>query len=383
MNISDADIVIIGAGFFGATIAERSANAGLRVVIIDKRPHIGGNSYSEIEPKTGIEYHKYGTHIFHTSNQTVVDYVAQFSKFTDYRHHVIACVRGKSYQMPINLGTICQFFEKTYSPSEARALIRSQSNEVSKSEIKNFEDKAISLIGRPLYEAFIRGYTAKQWETDPKLLPDSIISRLPVRFTFNSRYFDDSFEGMPIDGYTRIFEKMLDHENIQILTGVDYFDIQEQISPEQTLIYTGPIDRYFGYNNGRLSWRTVDLENEIVDKPDFQGISVVNYCDQDIPFTRIHEYRHLHPERKYQQESSLIAREYSRFAGKNDEPYYPINTVQDRKTYKQYFELARETNNVIFGGRLGTYRYLDMHQAIAAALKSFEMEVLPRFKGNS
>ena len=204
MNISDADIVIVGAGFFGATIAERSANAGLRVVIIDKRPHIGGNSYSEIEPKTGIEYHKYGTHIFHTSNQTVVDYVAQFSKFTDYRHHVIASVRGKSYQMPINLGTICQFFEKMYSPSEARALIKSQSNEVSKSEIKNFEDKAISLIGRPLYEAFIRGYTAKQWETDPKLLPDSIIRRLPVRFTFDSRYFDDSFEGMPVDGYTRI-----------------------------------------------------------------------------------------------------------------------------------------------------------------------------------
>lgn len=378
MNIEDADVIIVGAGFYGATIAERSAKAGLNICLIDKRSHIGGNSYSEYEPKTGIEYHKYGTHIFHTNNKLVVDYLSSFGSFTNYQHRVVATVQGQAYQLPINLGTICQFFERIMSPQEARKLIESQAGEFSASSANNLEEKAISLIGRPLYNAFIRGYTAKQWETDPKMLPASIINRLPVRYTFNSRYFNDEFEGMPVDGYTRIFENMLDHENIEINLGVDYFDIQGQIPADKMVIYTGPVDQYFNYRLGRLSWRTVDLENEIVSVGDFQGAPVVNYCDQDIPFTRIHEYRHLHAERKYPSDSTLIAREYSRFAGVNDEPYYPINTPEDKAMYKQYQALAESTPNTFFGGRLGTYRYLDMHQAIAAALSAFEKTILPK-----
>jgi len=379
LNLEDADIIIVGAGFYGATIADRSARAGLKVCILDKRTHIGGNSYSEIEPKTGIEYHKYGTHIFHTNNKDVFEYLSAFGSFTDYQHRVVASVKGKAYQMPINLGTICQFFDRFMTPQEARTLIESQAGEISTLSANNLEEKAISLIGRPLYNAFIRGYTAKQWETDPKLLPAATINRLPVRYTFDSRYFSDRFEGMPVDGYTRIFEKMLDHENIETVLGVDYFHIREQVPADKFVVYTGAIDRFFDYKLGRLSWRTVDLENEVVNVGNFQGGPVVNYCDEEIAFTRIHEYRHLHPERDYSEESTLIAREYSRFAGTNDEPYYPINTLADKAMYKQYKELAKNESNVIFGGRLGTYRYLDMHQAIAAALHTFENDILPKF----
>lgn len=383
MNIEGADILIVGAGFYGATIAERAAKAGLNVCLLDKRPHIGGNSYSEREASTGIEYHKYGTHIFHTNNELVVDYLSAFGSFTDYQHRVVATVQGKAYQMPINLGTICQFFERIMSPDEARALIGSQAGEFSTATAANLEEKAISLIGRPLYNAFIRGYTAKQWETDPKLLSASIIQRLPVRYTFDSRYFNDKFEGMPTDGYTSIFENMLRHERIETVLGVDYFDIRDQIPADKTVIYTGAVDRYFDYRLGRLSWRTVDLENEVVNVGDFQGTAVVNYCDQDVPYTRIHEYRHLHTEREYTQNATLIAREYSRFAQTNDEPYYPINTPKDKAMYKQYVELAAQEANVIFGGRLGTYRYLDMHQAIAAALHAFDNNILPKFRDPS
>lgn len=380
MNIEGADIIIVGAGFYGATIAERSANVGLRVCLLDKRRHIGGNSYSESEPQTGIEYHKYGTHIFHTNNMAVVNYIKNFSSFTNYQHRVVATVGGQAYHLPINLGTICQFFGRIMSPEEARKLIKTQAEEFLTSSANNLEEKAISLIGRPLYNAFIRGYTAKQWGTDPKLLPASIIHRLPVRYTFNSRYFDDKFEGMPVDGYTRIFENMLSHENIETFLGVDYFSIRDQIPAGKIVVYTGAVDRYFDYQLGRLSWRTVDLENEVVNVGDFQGAPVVNYCDEEIPFTRIHEFRHLHKERKYTEDLTLIAREYSRPAGLNDEPYYPINTLKDKAMYKDYKKLTKDEPNVIFGGRLGTYRYLDMHQAIAAALHAFDDTVLPKFR---
>ncbi|WP_292899473.1 MULTISPECIES: UDP-galactopyranose mutase [unclassified Nitratireductor] len=376
MDFSQYDLVIVGAGFFGATIAERAASElGRRVLVIDRRDHIGGNAYTHTCPRTGIEIHKYGAHLFHTPNKVVWDYLNRFTAFTDYRHRVFTSYKGQAYMMPINLGTICQFFGRRMSPDEARALIAEQAGELAGHDPQNLEEKAISLIGRPLYEAFIRGYTAKQWQTDPRELPASIITRLPVRYTFDNRYFNDTYEGLPVDGYTAIFERMLDHERIEVRTGIDYFEIREQIPAGTPVVYTGPIDRYFDYRAGELKWRTIDFEEEVLDMGDFQGTSVMNYADEDIPYTRILEFRHFNPERSYQTEKTVITREYSRFAERRDEPYYPINTAQDKETYRAYRELADAEENVIFGGRLGTYRYLDMHQAIGAALKCFENEI--------
>ena len=379
MDFSQFDMVVVGAGFYGATLAERAANVlDKRVLVIDKRGHIGGNSYSERDPETGIEIHRYGTHIFHTSNKRVWEYLAPFTTFTNYQHRVFASTRQTVYPLPINLGTMCQFFERHLTPSEAKELVQSQANEIS-TEPSNLEEKAISLIGRPLYEAFIRGYTKKQWQTDPKMLSASIITRLPVRFDFNSRYFSDPYEGMPTDGYTSIFEKMLANPRIHVMLGTDYFDVKSSIPSDMLTVYTGPVDRFFEYAAGSLSWRTIDLENEVIPVADYQGTSVINYPDEDVAFTRIHEYRHLHPERTYTSESTIVAREFSRFAGRQDEPYYPVDTADDRKKYLAYRSMTDRTPNVIFGGRLGTYRYLDMHQAIAAALRDFETTVTDHF----
>ncbi|MGQ5718422.1 UDP-galactopyranose mutase [Pseudochrobactrum asaccharolyticum] len=378
MNFDAYDIVIVGAGFYGATIAERvTRELGKRVLILDRRSHIGGNAYSEFEEQTGIEVHKYGAHLFHTPNKVVWDYLNQFTAFTDYKHRVFTSFKDNVYAMPINLATVCSYFGKRMSPDEARALITEQAGELLEREPQNLEEKAISLIGRPLYEAFIRGYTAKQWQTDPRELPASIISRLPVRYNFDNRYFNDAYEGLPVDGYTAIFEKMLAHPLIDIQLGVDYFDIKQDIPADKLVVFTGPIDRYFNYSAGELKWRTIDFETEIMPVGDFQGTAVMNYADEDVPYTRILEFRHFNPERNYQNEKTVVTREYSRFAKRSDEPYYPIDTPQDKKTYAAYRELAAKEENVIFGGRLGTYRYLDMHQAIGAALKAFENDVAP------
>lgn len=378
MNFDAYDIVIVGAGFYGVTIAERvTRGLGKRVLILDRRLHIGGNAYSEFECQTGIEVHKYGAHLFHTPNKVVWDYLNQFTAFTDYKHRVFTSFKDKVYTMPINLATVCAYFGKRMSPDEARALIAEQAAELQGREPQNLEEKAISLIGRPLYEAFIRGYTAKQWQTDPLELPASIISRLPVRYNFDNRYFNDAYEGLPVDGYTAIFEKMLAHPLIDIKLNVDYFDIKNDIPEGKLVVFTGPIDQYFNYSAGELKWRTIDFETEIMPVGDFQGTAVMNYADEDAPYTRILEFRHFNPERNYQNEKTVVTREYSRFAKRSDEPYYPIDTPQDKKTYAAYRELAEKEKNIIFGGRLGTYRYLDMHQAIGAALKTFENEVAP------
>ncbi|MGE6743290.1 UDP-galactopyranose mutase [Allorhizobium pseudoryzae] len=382
MSFADYDLIIIGAGFFGATIAERAANdLGKRVLIIDRRRHIGGNAYSENDRETGIEVHKYGAHLFHTPNKTVWDYLNRFTAFTDYRHRVFTSYRSQVYSMPINLGTIGQFFGKRMSPDEARALVAEQARELGDRQPQNLEEKAISLIGRPLYEAFIRGYTAKQWQTDPRELPESIITRLPVRYNFDNRYFNDAYEGLPVDGYTAIFERMLNNPRIDVQLNTDYFAVKNEIPAGKPVVYTGPIDRYFDYRAGELKWRTIDFQEEVMQVGDFQGTAVMNYADEDIPYTRILEFRHFNPERDYQKEKTVIVREFSRFATRADEPYYPIDTAEDKRTYLAYRELAEKEQDVIFGGRLGTYRYLDMHQAIGAALKSFETEVAPRLKG--
>ncbi len=376
--LANADLITVGAGFFSLTIAERAASVlGLRVVVLERRDHIGGNAWSEIDPVTGIEVHRYGSHLFHCNSKDIWEYVNRFDAFSDYRHFVYTAHHGQIYPMPINLATICSYFGRAFTPAEARMLIAEQAAEITGMPA-NLEEKAISLIGRPLYEAFIRGYTAKQWQTDPHDLPANIITRLPVRLTFNSRYFSDKYEGLPLGGYRNLIINMAASDNIEIFKGVDYFDIFQDIPASTPIIYTGPIDRFFEYRSGMLSWRTLDFEREVIDLTDYQGCPVLNYADEEVPFTRIHEFRHLHPERSYG-DKTVIFREYSRFAGKGDEPYYPVNTASDRRNYDAYRAAAAALPNVLFGGRLGTYRYLDMHQAIGAALNLWEQVIRPHF----
>lgn len=384
----NADLVIVGSGFFGLTIAERAATElGLEVVVVDRRHHIGGNAYSEKEKQTGIEVHRYGAHLFHTSNEKVWEYVNRFTEFTNYQHKVYTSHKGEVYPMPINLGTINQFFRSAYGPAEARALIQEQAGELAGTDPQNLNDKGIQLIGRPLYEAFIKHYTGKQWQTDPKDLPAEIISRLPVRYTYDNRYFNDKYEGLPIDGYTAWIERMADHPNITVQLNTDFFDEGEygrsSVLGQAPVIYTGPVDKYFDYSEGDLSWRTIDLEEEVLPVEDFQGCAVMNYPDEDAAYTRIHEFRHFHPEREYTKDATVIMREFSRFAEKGDEPYYPVNTTEDRRKLLAYRDLAKGEKSVLFGGRLGTYKYLDMHMAIGSALTMYENKVRPHFSGGN
>jgi UDP-galactopyranose mutase len=381
----NVDLVVVGSGFFGLTVAERCASdLGLRVLVLERRSHIGGNAYSEAEPETGIEIHRYGAHLFHTSNAKVWEYANQFTAFTGYQHRVFSVYKGRVYPMPINLGTICEYFGSVMSPDEARELIARQSAEVPPGRAANLEEQAISLIGRPLYEAFFRGYTYKQWQTDPTELPAEVITRLPVRYTFNNRYFSDTFEGLPADGYTPWLERMIDHPNIEVKLGTDFAELRASVIGNVPVVYTGPLDAYFGYAAGDLGWRTLDFDLEVLATGDFQGTSVMNYADEDIPYTRIHEFRHFYPERDwYPKDKTVIMREFSRLAGRGDEPYYPINTAEDRARLLTYREMADRERGVFFGGRLGTYKYLDMHMAIGSALSMYSNQLRPLFTGGA
>ena len=374
ISLESYDVIVVGSGFFGSTIAERiTSTSKVKVAVIESRNHIGGNSYSEIDVATQIEYHKYGSHLFHTNSEKIWEYCNKFTKFNNYRHKVFTIHNGQMYSMPINLGTINQFYETNYSPEQAKTKIKDLGLNTKNGEALDLESKAISLIGEELYNAFIKGYTTKQWQVDPKELPASIITRLPVRYNYNNEYFDDNYQGIPIDGYTKWIEKLLEKSTIFLDT--DFFDIRNQISPNQIVIYTGPIDRYFAYKYGELTWRTLDFELNVEEVNDFQGNSVINYADLDVPYTRIHEFKHLHPERNYQTSNTLIMKEFSRFASKDDEPYYPVNSAADREKLSKYRELIPNEKNVYFGGRLGTYQYLDMHMAIASALNMYENEL--------
>ncbi|WP_295644851.1 UDP-galactopyranose mutase [uncultured Corynebacterium sp.] len=378
------DLIVVGTGLFGLTVAERASTLkDAKVLMIEKRSHLGGNAYSERDPETNIEVHKYGAHLFHTSNERVWEYVNQFTEFTDYQHRVFAMHDGNAYQFPMGLGLINQFFGRYYTPDEAKKLIEEQRGDQDPHSARNLEEKAIALIGRPLYEAFVKHYTAKQWQTDPKELPASIISRLPVRYTFNNRYFNDTYEGLPVDGYTAWMEKMVASDNIDVRLDTDWFEVRDQImeeNPGTPVVYTGPLDKYFGYQEGELGWRTLDFETEVLNTGDFQGTSVMNYNDADVPYTRIHEFRHFHPEREaeHAKDKTIIVKEYSRFAERDEEVYYPINTPEDREKLQKYRELAQqetEENKVFFGGRLGTYQYLDMHMAIGSALSMYDNKI--------
>ncbi|HEY1969628.1 MAG TPA: UDP-galactopyranose mutase, partial [Pseudonocardia sp.] len=300
--------------------------------------------------------------------------------FTGYQHRVFSVYKGRVYPLPINLGTICVYFGQVMSPDEARALIAEQAAEIDPDRVTNLEQKAISLVGRPLYEAFFRGYTAKQWQTDPVNLPPEVISRLPVRYTFNNRYFSDTYEGLPADGYTKWLERMADHPNIEVRLDTEFAALRSDLVGNVPVVYTGPLDAYFGYEAGDLGWRTLDFHTEVLPTGDFQGTPVMNYADEDVPYTRIHEFRHFHPERDwYPKDKTVIMREYSRFAEHGDEPYYPINTPEDRARLQAYRELAAREDGVLFGGRLGTYKYLDMHMAIGSALSMYDNRLRPFF----
>ncbi|AYD89958.1 UDP-galactopyranose mutase [Actinomyces sp. 2119] len=383
-----ADLVVVGSGLFGATVAQRAAEElGIDVVVLEARDHPGGNVWSQADPATGIEVHTYGSHIFHTSDERVWAYVNRFTAFNGYQHRVWAQHRGEVYPMPINLGTINQFFRTAMGPDQARSLLREQAAEAARAgeEPTSLEDKAVSLIGRPLYEAFIRDYTAKQWQTDPAELPASIITRLPVRLTYDSRYFSDRYEGIPLGGYAAWVEAMLDSPRIEVRLGEDFLAglgplTREACVGRVPVVYTGALDRYFDSCFGELSWRTLDMETEVVPTGDFQGTAVINQVDASVPWTRVHEFRHYHPERSYPDDATVITREYSRDAGAGDEPYYPVGTSRDRQRLVRYQELAareQERSRVVLGGRLGSYRYLDMDKTVAAALDCFEQVVRP------
>jgi len=369
------DYLVVGAGFFGSVIAERIANdLGASVLVIDQRPHIAGNCYSEFDHQTGIEVHKYGTHIFHTSSAEVWEYISRFTEFNGYTHQVLTTYQDKVYQMPINLKTINAFYNLNLTPVEAREFLQTQIDRDAVKTPENLEQKAISLIGRPLYEAFIKNYTIKQWHTDPKDLPPSIIQRIPVRYNYCDDYFVDCrWQGIPLEGYTRIFDNMLQSPNIDVRLNCDFFDCRHQFEIKERIIYTGPIDRYFDYVHGRLQWRTVHFKRQTAEVEDYQGTAVMNYADPDTPFTRIHEFRHLHPERDYTPNRTVLFYESAGSDPKN--PYYPVNSDRNQKIFKKYQELARKDQRVIIGGRLGSYAYYDMDKTILAALKCYKEKI--------
>jgi UDP-galactopyranose mutase len=376
-TISDSDVIIVGSGLFGLTCANLLAqHSNVKVLIIEKRNHIGGNAYSYFDQATGIEVHKYGSHLFHTSNSKVWNYVNQFTGFNDYRHVVYSVHKNELFSLPVNLHTISQIFGEFLTPDQARARISKDSIQGLGED--NFESKAISSIGKTLYEALFKGYTHKQWQLDPRELPANVFGRLPIRFNLDNSYFNDSYQGLPLKGYESWFKSMIDHDRINIELNTNFFDFKEFIKSQNKLvIYTGPLDRYFQYEFGALGWRTLDFETEVLDVSDFQGTAVVNYPDLDVAFTRIHEFRHLHPERAYSNNKTVVMREFSRQAGIEDEPYYPINSPEDRDKLAKYRKLQELESNTFFGGRLGTYLYLDMHMAIASAMNMIEAEVIP------
>ena len=378
--VNDSEVIVVGSGLFGLTIAERVANQTQKsVAIIEKREVIGGNAYSYFDEETGIEIHKYGSHLFHTSNKRVWDYVNTFTSFTDYRHRVFTKHNDVIYSMPINLHTLSQFFDLDLNPTSARKILdEGKSRELSSS---SFEHKAISQVGTSVYEAFFKNYTLKQWQLDPRELPGEIFGRLPIRFNLNSDYFDDTYQGLPVNGYASWFLKMVESPRISTLLNTDFFQLRQDLDfSDKLIIYTGPIDRFFDYRHGELAWRTLDFDFEKVAVSDYQGTSVMNYADITPTYTRIHEFKHLHPERKYASDETIIAREYSRRATRLDEPYYPVNSSADREMLLKYRgEIANE-RNVYFGGRLGTYQYLDMHMAIASALTLFDNEIFPKLE---
>lgn len=365
--------LIVGSGLYGATIAQQAKKAGKSVLVIDKRPNVGGNIYTE--KVEGINVHKYGAHIFHTNNKEVWDYVTSFVDFNRFTNSPVANYKGELYSMPFNMYTFNKMWG-VVTPEEAAAKIEEQKKEIT-GEPKNLEEQAISLVGRDIYEKLVKGYTEKQWGRDCKDLPAFIIKRLPVRLTFDNNYFNALYQGIPIGGYTKLIEKML--EGIEVRLNVDYLENKEELDKlAERVIYTGPIDAYFDYKLGTLEYRSVRFENEILDKPNFQGNAAVNYTDRETPWTRIIEHKWFEfgkDENGNDLPKTVISREYSSEWKLGDEPYYPVNDTKNSTLYEQYKALAEAEGNVIFGGRLGEYKYYDMDKTIEVALAAAKKEL--------
>lgn len=356
------NFAIVGSGFTGAVLAQELAKSGHQVHVFESRNHIAGNCYTERDKKTGIIIHQYGPHIFHTDNKDVWDYVNTFAEFIPYVNRVKTTSQGGVFSLPINLHTINQYFNKTMSPSEAKTFIRSLSDE--SIEIpQSFEQQALKFVGKELYEAFFKGYTLKQWGVSPKALPSSILKRLPIRFNYDDNYFNHKYQGMPKDGYTPIIEALLANKNIELSLNTEFN--MKQGSKYDHVLYTGPLDAWFHYSEGRLGYRTLDFVRED-HEGDYQGCAVMNYGDESVPYTRITEHKHFAPWEKHEQ--TVIFKEYSRACTGKDIPYYPVRLVNEKAMLHAYIKKAKMQENVSFLGRLGTYRYLDMDVSIAEAI---------------
>lgn len=360
-----ASIVIVGAGFSGAVVARQLAEAGIASSVIDGRSHVAGNAHTEREAN-GVMVHVYGPHIFHTAHENVWEYINRFGEMIPYNHRVKATSGGKVYSLPVNLHTINQFFGTTLSPKEAEAFIAERADNSIATPV-SFEDQALKFVGKELYEAFFKGYTQKQWGMSPTELPASILARLPVRFSYEDSYFNHPYQAIPKDGYTPIVEAMLDHPLIDVT--LNTVVTPEELSEAEHVFWSGPIDQYFKTKFGTLGYRTLDFVRT-EDTGDFQGCPVMNYCDADVPYTRITEHKHFAPWENH--EGTTLYTEYSRLAEGDDIPYYPIRQVKEKEQLLQYVEAARHATGVTFLGRLGTYRYLDMDVTIKEALEVAE-----------
>ena len=370
------DYLIVGAGLYGATVARELTDAGKSVLVLDKRPHIAGNVYTK--PIEGINVHIYGAHIFHTNNKAVWSYVQRFAEFNRFTNSPVANYKGEIYSLPFNMYTFNKMWNIT-TPAEAQEIINKQKAEV-KGEPKNLEEQAISLVGRDIYEKLIKGYTEKQWGRDCKDLPSFIIKRLPVRLIFDNNYFNALYQGIPVGGYTSLVSNMLN--GIEVRLNCDYLEHKEELDGlAECVIYTGPIDAYYNYMLGELQYRSVCFETEVLDTDNFQGNAAVNYTDRETPWTRIIEHKWFEmispaeqeEHRKKYGDKTVISREYSSEWKLGDEPYYPVNDAHNSKLYEKYKALADGEKRVIFGGRLGEYKYYDMDQVIAAALEKAEI----------
>ena len=360
------DYLIVGSGLFAATCAYELNKRGYKVLVVEKRGNVAGNIYTkEIE---GIQVHKYGPHIFHTSNKMVWDYVNKFAKFNNYINMPIAYYKGKYYNMPFNMNTFHQVFGVD-TPEEAKACIEKEIKEANIKEPKNLEEKAISMVGKTIYEMLVKGYTQKQWGRPCNELPPFIISRLPVRYEYNNNYFNDTYQGIPIGGFTQIVENML--KGIEVRLNTDYLEHREELDVlADQIIYTGEIDRFFNYCYGALEWRSLRFEEEILDQPDYQGTAVVNYTEYEVPYTRVAEHQYFEPGQKHKK--TVITKEYSKTWSVGDEAYYPINDSKNSELYNKYKELAEQKPNIHFGGRLGTYSYYNMDVVVEKALQLVE-----------
>lgn len=371
MRAQHQTVVIVGAGFYGAVLAERfAAGLGWKVLVLEKRGHIGGNCWSGPDPATGIEVHAYGPHIFHTSHVRGWEYINRFTAFNSYRHTVWAARRGRVYPLPFGLAAINLLLGRRLDPAEARAWVQAEAAREGITAPRNLEEKALALIGRTLYEAFVKEYTEKHWGRKATELPADIITRLPVRYTYDVGYYNDTWQGIPVGGYGAIFRKLLAHPNIEVRLHTDYFAARDSLPAHDLLVYTGPLDRFFEYRHGRLGWRSVRFEKQVVDGEDFQGTAVMNECDGEVPYTRTHEFKHFTPELKFGK--TVIFREFSFAPGPEDDLYYPVRAPADLAVHAKYLAEAQTMPHVVFGGRLGAYAYLDMENTVSTALETFD-----------